>query len=392
MADSKSSRKPLGLSFKKNSDENKSNRDGKKAKKHKRQQSDLSDMHVVVDSSVAGQEQQPSTGEVATVSTATPEVEELVMPQPEPEDNEDGTKPKPKKKSRLRSLSFGRKKKAVSKRESASSVESETSSSLEAGAVTGEADVKNDEETQAGTRKTNANGDSGLDEEKEDVVVGDNEDTTAVEHLPMSNASSLTVVSQLSLKTNSPLLRQEKTEPESQETWDRAEEIDISEIGDEFYSLPDDDEVCPQIEIPPDTDIAEGIPRPSDLLTELKDIENSSENSIADTIYAILQHLKAVAFGSERYRVSHVVEITSETYKLCVIALDQSFAKFEGLFNFLLNQAEETTRKIVMYFLASLIKRYPHCFKVCKVKRKKTKSALKPTEVATQPAKKDTVF
>ena len=88
-----------------------------------------------------------------------------------------------------------------------------------------------------------------------------------------------------------------------------------------------------------------------------------------DSLYN-LQHLKAVVIDGGR--VSH-----GSVKRLLVVALNQSFAIFEDLFNFLLNTAEEAIRKLAPYFLLILINNFPHCFKVCKVRRKSIKSDRK---------------
>ena len=353
--------------------------DEKKSKKHSRQKSGVPDVKVDKDS---GQENQLVTEKQA-------EIQDDVML---PKDSIDIADGKGKKKSRLGKLSFRKKK----KKDAASAADGDTSLSVESSTTVSETAA--DEDKFTGTRNNEAASQAGgvkPQEEKKNTDSPIKDPLTAI-GFPIRRASSLTIVSSLAESVAS-LTRQENGQ--AQETGlknllkgssDHLEEINVEELGPDFLPRIDvvgDDGMNLPIEI---TDIAEGLPRPSDLSIEDQQEVIEKEKSIVDVIYAILQHLKEMAFGSDRY--SHASEITSQTCKLIVITLDQSFARFENVFNFLLNQAEETTKKIVMFFLASLIKKYPHCFKVCKVKKMK-KIVQKLDESSTlQSLQKDTVI
>ena len=65
-----------------------------------------------------------------------------------------------------------------------------------------------------------------------------------------------------------------------------------------------------------------------------------------------------------------------QAYNICFTTADIGMAKLLGFCSFLANQASETSRQVLLYFITSLIKKYPHCFKVqikqTKCYRKKT--------------------
>lgn len=344
--------KPSGASLKKSESEE------KKSKKHKRQKSG------VLDNNEPCQEKQ-------IVASESTEIPEDVEKGSEDAQSQDSTSSKAKKKSLLRKLSFGKKK----KKDRASVTDGDSNLTVESGEAVCDA---TDEEKFTGTRNTEAtteeNSGSFVLQELTRSPVSPKNGAMKTDRLPLESESSQEAEEKQQIDTKS----------QAEDNINRAVEIEINVTGDNG----EDD---PQIEIPSDTDIAEGVPRPrngcSDINPDkLKLIEKEvvNENSFLDTIYVILQHMKELPFGSDRF--GHVSEISSETCRLIITAVDKSFSRFESLFNFLLNQAGETTRKIVMFFLAGLIKRYPHCFKVSKtkVKKKRGKSALKSSKAAAK--------
>lgn len=73
-------------------------------------------------------------------------------------------------------------------------------------------------------------------------------------------------------------------------------------------------------------------------------------------------NLKQLVINNEK--LLHVNPTGSFQYVVSLYASDFGLAKLIGFWSFLLNRASEATRQVLVYFITSLIKRYPHCFKV----------------------------
>ena len=73
-------------------------------------------------------------------------------------------------------------------------------------------------------------------------------------------------------------------------------------------------------------------------------------------------NLKQLVINNEK--LLHVNPSGSFQYVVSLSASDFGLAKLIGFWSFLLNRASEATRQVLVYFITSLIKRYPQCFKV----------------------------
>lgn len=75
---------------------------------------------------------------------------------------------------------------------------------------------------------------------------------------------------------------------------------------------------------------------------------------------------------------------TSSQSKICLYVYDFSLGKLIGLWSFVVNRTCETTKQLLLYFISSLVKRYPHCFKVhMKKGKRRSKKAHKKAKVQT---------
>lgn len=96
-------------------------------------------------------------------------------------------------------------------------------------------------------------------------------------------------------------------------------------------------------------------------------------------------NLKQLVINNEK--LLHVNPSGSFQYVISLYASDFGLAKLIGFWSFLLNRASEATRQVLVFFIISLIKRYPQCFKVHlqKVKelqRKKLEAAKQEMKAA----------
>ena len=73
-------------------------------------------------------------------------------------------------------------------------------------------------------------------------------------------------------------------------------------------------------------------------------------------------NLKQLVINNEK--LLHVKPSGSFQYVVSLYASDFGLAKLIGFWSFLLNRASEATRQVLVYFITSLIKKYPQCFKV----------------------------
>ena len=73
-------------------------------------------------------------------------------------------------------------------------------------------------------------------------------------------------------------------------------------------------------------------------------------------------NLKQLVINNEK--LLHVNPSGSFQYVVSLSASDFGLAKLIGFWSCLLNRASEATRQVLVYFITSLIKRYPQCFKV----------------------------
>lgn len=73
-------------------------------------------------------------------------------------------------------------------------------------------------------------------------------------------------------------------------------------------------------------------------------------------------NLKQLVINNEK--LLHVNPSGRLQYVVSLYASDFGLAKLIGFWSFLLNRASEATKQVLVYFITSLIKKYPQCFKV----------------------------
>lgn len=82
--------------------------------------------------------------------------------------------------------------------------------------------------------------------------------------------------------------------------------------------------------------------------------------------------LKELMFNEER--ASQVDAITSKFHcEVCLYIYDFSIGSLIGVWSFVVGLARDAMKQVLLYFILSLIKQYPHCFKV-QVKKGKRRS------------------
>ena len=82
--------------------------------------------------------------------------------------------------------------------------------------------------------------------------------------------------------------------------------------------------------------------------------------------------LKELIFNEER--ASQVDAITSKFHcEVCLYIYDFSIGSLIGVWSFVVGLARDAMKQVLLYFILSLIKQYPHCFKV-QVKKGKRRS------------------
>ena len=98
--------------------------------------------------------------------------------------------------------------------------------------------------------------------------------------------------------------------------------------------------------------------------------------------------LKELVFNENR---DHVEAISSNSQcRISLYAYDFSFGKLIGLWSFVLGQASDCTKQLLLYFISSLIKRYPHCFKLqVKKIRRRSKHVQKEAQTRAELIEKE---
>ena len=90
--------------------------------------------------------------------------------------------------------------------------------------------------------------------------------------------------------------------------------------------------------------------------------------------------LKELMFNEER--ASQVDAICSKFHcEVCLYVYDFSIGSLIGVWSFVVGLAKDATKQVFLYFISSLIKRYPHCFKVQLKKGKHRSQMAKPKKV-----------
>ena len=143
------------------------------------------------------------------------------------------------------------------------------------------------------------------------------------------------------------------SEPEAEGSWPAAVTIiDVPEdVGSEIKSLVPVP-ACPTVE-----DIS------SVKTTIQTGIEGTKEIVPSTGILGeAFTNLKQLVINNEK--LLHVNPSGSFQYVVNLYSSDFGLAKLIGFWSFLLNRASEATRQVLVYFITSLIKRYPQCFKV----------------------------
>ena len=168
------------------------------------------------------------------------------------------------------------------------------------------------------------------------------------------------------------------SEPEVEESWPAAvTAIDVPEdVGTEIESLVPVP-ACPTVE-----DISSVKTTIQAELYGPKQIVPKTTGILGEAF----TNLKQLVINNEK--LLHVNPSGSFQYVVSLYASDFGLAKLIGFWSFLLNRASEATRQVLVYFITSLIKRYPQCFKVhlkkIKEHQRKKLEAAKQDIKATQ--------
>ena len=118
-----------------------------------------------------------------------------------------------------------------------------------------------------------------------------------------------------------------------------------------------------------------------------KGSKDGDEKIVSSTaiLWDAFTHLKQLVLNNEK--LVHVdAESSSSHYEICLYAYDFSLTKLKliALWSFLLTRASEASKKILVYCISSLIKKYPHCFKIQLKKKKRRRNKGTPKEIASQ--------
>ena len=122
----------------------------------------------------------------------------------------------------------------------------------------------------------------------------------------------------------------------------------------------DDKKTDPGNEVQDDSSVKTIIPKPEGPKDEDEKIVSSTA-----ILWDAFTHLKQLVLNNEK--LVHVdAESSSSHYEICLYAYDFSLAKLKliALWSFLLTRVSEASKKILVYCISSLIKKYPHCFKI----------------------------
>ena len=142
----------------------------------------------------------------------------------------------------------------------------------------------------------------------------------------------------------------------------------------------DDKKTDPGNEVQDDSSVKTINPKPEGPKDEDEKIVSSTA-----ILWDAFTHLKQLVLNNEK--LVHVdAESSSSHYEICLYAYDFSLAKLKliALWSFLLTRVSEASKKILVYCISSLIKKYPHCFKIQLKKKKRRRNKGTPKEIASQ--------
>lgn len=105
------------------------------------------------------------------------------------------------------------------------------------------------------------------------------------------------------------------------------------------------------------------IPKPESPTDQEDKIVPAASTAI---LWEVFMHLKELMVNNEKLQSVDEVDVISTTsqYEIYLYKYDFGLAKVLAFWSFLLSRASETSRQILVYCICSLIKRYPHCFKI----------------------------
>lgn len=140
------------------------------------------------------------------------------------------------------------------------------------------------------------------------------------------------------------------------------------------------DTACP---VEDDSPVKAIIPKPAGLPEHLKGQEKSIFPSTA-ILWGAFTHLKQLVIRNDK--LADVDTVTSSSrYEIGLYVYDASLAKLVALWSFLLTpvtRASQTSKQILVYWVSSLIKKYPQCFKVYLKEKKQRREKAAPKEIA----------
>ena len=115
--------------------------------------------------------------------------------------------------------------------------------------------------------------------------------------------------------------------------------------------------------------------------------KDKDEKIVSSTaiLWDAFTHLKQLVLNNEK--LVHVdAESSSSHYAICLYAYDFSLAKLKliALWSFLLTRVSEASKKILVYCISSLIKKYPNCFKIQLKKKKRRRNKGTSKKIASQ--------
>ena len=127
------------------------------------------------------------------------------------------------------------------------------------------------------------------------------------------------------------------------------------------------------------------IPKPAGPPEHLKGQEKSILPSAA-ILWGAFTHVKQLVLRNDKLADVDTVS-SSSRYEVGLYVYDVSLAKLISLWSFLftpVTRASQTSKQILVYWVSSLIKKYPHCFKVQLKKKKQRREKEAPKEIPAQ--------
>ena len=138
------------------------------------------------------------------------------------------------------------------------------------------------------------------------------------------------------------------------------------------------------------SDVTTNIQEPAGMFSQetLPDVNSAfvvtipNPEGYSDLVAEKTSPIMGLAFNSlNRARVAAISSISQ--FEIHLSVRDFSLAKLIGLWSFIVSQASNSFRQLLLYFVSSLIKRYPQCFNLQVKKRKRLSKREEESKVHT---------